>query len=363
MTEAKLLSILIEIESRVYNDQTKQFQKSLAKDCFLLVASRSESFDLAFKILVEKQKFSTLGGFVGRCEKHLRGNTEVHLQMLRSAERIGARPVTENRKAWKGLHFGHFAKFASEIDDLTFASSSRQLATSILQESLEKMHFGSFLSLLDEFPVHKVLQSERSLRDLVIRTFQKKSSDKKKCPDSVRLINELTEDLVKGAIEIEEAKTLSFRQNSELEVSSLRVELEDLGKKLQERETQIGALKEDLRKAGKSEIVALSTKLHQAQLQSLIGMCRLFEEVRIFVANSESKDSSEIDTLLASARRIMNGFGLRSIGTVGELLDVDRKMFEVLGGDSARQGTVIIPAYIRENESEVLVRGTLKTSP
>ena len=58
----------------------------------------------------------------------------------------------------------------------------------------------------------------------------------------------------------------------------------------------------------------------------------------------------------------MNGFGLRSVGTVGELHDVDRKMFEVLGGDNARQGTVIIPAYVRENESEVLVRGTLKTS-
>jgi hypothetical protein len=90
-------------------------------------------------------------------------------------------------------------------------------------------------------------------------------------------------------------------------------------------------------------------------------LCRVFEEIRIFAANSSSADSASINVLSSSALRILKSQGVVLKGVTNESFPLDRQLFEVIGTGVVSSGTVMAPAYVRESENgdEVLVRGTM----
>jgi hypothetical protein len=137
-----------------------------------------------------------------------------------------------------------------------------------------------------------------------------------------------------------------------------------LNEQLEEQIEEIASLNERIRVVSNTETIALSEKLRQAQLQSLISLCRLFEEIRIFAANNSSIDSGPIGVLSSSALRILKNQGVVLKGVANENYPLDRQLFEVIGTGVEQSGTVMAPAYVRESENgnDVLVRGTMTIS-
>jgi len=357
-TNALLLSLLVEIESRVSNDISKQFPKSLAKQSYLLVAKYGESYEAVFQHLVDKQLFSSLTGFFGRREKFIKDEAEIHLAFLIAAYRLGANQVFENTKSWKGLHFGHFAQISVNLGGQRFLQNHLSFAKTLLAETLQKLPYGRVLSILDEFPGTDAFVAQPTLHDEFIKAFRKKKSV------STALVNDIAGESIAREVELASGRQSQVIRDLEAKIQSHERSVAKLNEQLEEHIEEITSLNERIRVVGNAETIALSEKLRQAQLQSLISLCRLYEEIRIFVANNPAIDSGVIGVLNSSALRILKKQDVVLKGVANEIYPVDRQLFEVIGIGAAQSGTVVSPAYVRESESgdDVLVRGTMTIS-
>ena len=357
-TRGLLLSLLVEIESRVSNDINKQFPKSLAKQSFLLVAKYGDSFEAVFQHLVDKQLFSSLTGFIGRREKFVKDEAEVQLAFLNAAYRLGAYQVFENTKSWKGLHFGHFAQIGVNLGGQKFLQNHQSFAKTLLAETLQKLPYGRVLSILDEFPGTDVFLAQPMLHDEFIKAFGKKKSV------STKLVNDIAGESIAREVELASGRQSKIIDDLEAKIQRNEGSVAKLNVQLEEQSEEIKALNERIRVVSNTETIALSEKLRQAQLQSLISLCQLFEEIRIFAANNSSIDSQPIGVLCSSALRILKKQGVVLKGVPSEIYPVDRQLFEVIGTGVEQSGTVMAPAYVRVSESgdDVLVRGTMTIS-
>ena len=357
-TRGLLLSLLVEIESRVSNDINKQFPKSLAKQSYLLVAKHGESYEAIFQHLVDKQLYSTLTGFIGRREKSIKDGAEVQLAFLIAVYKLDAYQVFENIKAWKGLHFGHFAQIGVNLGGQKFLQNHQSFAKTLLAETLQKLPYGRVLSILDEFPGTDAFVAQPTLHDEFIKAFRKKKSV------STTLVNDIARESIAREVELVSEKQSKIIHDLETTIQRDEESVVNLKVQLEERIKEIASLNERIRVVSNTETIALSEKLRQAQLQSLISLCRLFEEVRIFAANNSSADSGPIGVLSSSALRILKKQGVVLKGVPSEIYPLDRQLFEVIGTGVEQSGTVMAPAYVRESESgdDVLVRGTMTIS-
>jgi hypothetical protein len=357
-TRGLLLSLLVEIESRVSNDINKQFPKSLAKQSYLLVAKHGESYEAIFQHLVDKQLYSTLTGFIGRREKSIKDGAEVQLAFLIAVYKLDAYQVFENTKSWKGLHFGHFAQIGVNLGGQKFLQNHQSFAKTLLAETLQKLPYGRVLSILDEFPGTDAFVAQPTLHDEFIKAFRKKKSV------STTLVNDIARESIAREVELVSEKQSKIIHDLETTIQRDEESVVNLKVQLEERIKEIASLNERIRVVSNTETIALSEKLRQAQLQSLISLCRLFEEVRIFAANNSSADSGPIGVLSSSALRILKKQGVVLKGVPSEIYPVDRQLFEVIGTGVEQSGTVMAPAYVRESESgdDVLVRGTMTIS-
>lgn len=346
---------LVEAEERIANDSKKTFERSLAKECFEIVA-RAPSYEGGFRLLVVNQRLSTLVGFIGRRDKYLREEAHVQLEMLKTILRIGEGRALENLRAWKGLHFGHFAQVVAIDTAKASPWNSRQVAKELLRKSLESMQFGKFMSLIDEYSGWEVVNSDSQLFEIVATAFRKKKTD------STLLISELMHGVVEDS-KVREAESIAkIRQECDQMIQELQHQLDHISVQVASKESEIAQLVERVRIANSSEIIGLETKLYQAQLQSLIGLCRLFEEVRILDATEGVNGSPGLKAVYASGQRILAGFGISIVGVVGDEHFGDRQLFDIIGNEDTATGTVVVPAYVRQANNEVLVRGMLKVS-
>jgi hypothetical protein len=357
-TRGLLLSLLVEIESRVSNDINKQFPKSLAKQSYLLVAKYGESYEAVFQHLVDKQLFSSLTGFIGRREKFIKDEAEVQLAFLIAAYRLGANQVFENTKSWKGLHFGHFAQIGVNLGGQKFLQNHQSFAKTLLAETLQKLPYGRVLSILDEFPGTDAFVAQPTLHDEFIKAFRKKKSV------STTLVSDIAGESIAREVELASGRQSKIIHDLEAKIQGHEGSVAKLNEQLEEQIEEIASLNERIRVVSNTETIALSEKLRQAQLQSLISLCRLFEEIRIFAANNSSIDSGPIGVLSSSALRILKNQGVVLKGVANENYPLDRQLFEVIGTGVEQSGTVMAPAYVRESENgnDVLVRGTMTIS-
>ena len=357
-TRGLLLSLLVEIESRVSNDTNKQFPKSLAKHSYLLVAKYGESYEAVFQNLVDKQLYSSLTGFIGRREKFIKEGAEVQLAFLIAAYRLGAYQVFENTKSWKGLHFGHFAQIGVNLGGQKFLQNHQSFAKTLLAETLQKLPYGRVLSILDEFPGTDAFVAQPTLHDEFIKAFRKKKSV------STTLVSDIAGESIAREVELASGRQSKIIHDLEAKIQSHEASVDKLNVQLEEQTKEIASLNERIRVVSNTETIALSEKLRQAQLQSLISLCRLFEEIRIFAANNSSVDSGPIGVLSSSALRILKNQGVVLKGVANENYPLDRQLFEVIGTGVEQSGTVMAPAYVRESENgnDVLVRGTMTIS-
>lgn len=357
-TRKLILALLVEIESRVSNDISKQFPKSLAKQSYLLVAKHGESYEAVFQHLVDNQLFSSLTGFIGRREKFIKDEVEVQLAFLIAAYRLGAHQVFENTKSWKGLHFGHFAQIGVNLGGQKFLQNHQSFAKTLLAETLQKMPYGRVLSILDEFPGTDAFIAQPTLHDEFIKAFRKKKSV------STTLVSDIAGESIAREVELASGRQSQIIRDLEAKIQSYEGSVAKLNVQLEEQMNEVTSLNERIRVVSNTETIALSEKLRQAQLQSLISLCRLFEEIRIFAANNSSGDSGSIGVLSSSALRILKKQGVVLKGVVNETYPLDRQLFEVIGTGVEQSGTVMAPAYVRESETgyDVLVRGTMTIS-
>ncbi len=355
-TRGLLLSLLVEIESRISNDINKQFPKSLAKQSYLLVAKHGEGYEAVFQHLVEKQLFSTLTGFIGRREKFIKDEAEVQLAFLVAVRT--SYQVFENIKSWKGLHFGHFSEMGVKLGGERFVKDHMPLAKTLLAETLQKLPYGRVLSILDEFPGTDVFVAQPALHDEFIKAFRKKKSV------STTLVSDIAGESIAREVELASGRQSKIIHDLEAKIQSHEGSVAKLNEQLEEQIEEIASLNERIRVVSNTETIALSEKLRQAQLQSLISLCRLFEEIRIFAANNSSVDSGSIGVLSSSALRILKKQGVVLKGVPSEIYPLDRQLFEVIGTGVEQSGTVMAPAYVRESENgnDVLVRGTMTIS-
>ena len=357
-TKGLLLSLLVEIESRISNDTNKQFPKSLAKQSYLLVAKHGESYEAVFQHLVDKQLFSILTGFIGRREKFIKDEAEVQLAFLIAVCKLDVNQVFENTKSWKGLHFGHFAQMGVELGGQKFLQNHLSLAKTLLSETLQKLPYGRVLSILDEFQGTETFIAQPTLHDEIIKAFRKKKSV------SISLVSDIARESIAKEVELESGRQSQVIHDLETRIQGHEGSVAKLKVQLEEQEREIASLNERIRVVSNTETIALSEKLRQAQLQSLISLCRLFEEIRIFAANNSAVDSGVIGVLASSALRILKKQGVVLKGVVNEVYPADRQLFEVIGTGVEQSGTVMTPAYVRESENgdDVLVRGTMTIS-
>jgi len=354
-TRELLLSILVEIESRISNDIKKQFPKSLAKQSYLLVLRFGGNYEGIFRHLVAKQLFGILAGFISRREKYIKNDTEVQLAFLIAICKLDAQPVFENIKSWKGLHFGHFSQIALTLGGQKFIQNHLSLAKMLLSETLQKMTYGRLLSILDEFPGAEVFVAQPTLHTEIINAFKKKRSV------SITLVNDIARESIAREVELESGRKSTVIHELEARIHSHEELVVKLKDQIEEQANEIVSLSERIRVVSNTATIALSEKLRQAQMQSLISLCRVFEEIRIFAANSSSADSASINTLSSSALRILKSQGVVLKGVTNESFPLDRQLFEVIGTGVVSSGTVMAPAYVRESENgdDVLVRGTM----
>jgi uncharacterized coiled-coil protein SlyX len=227
-----------------------------------------------------------------------------------------------------------------------------------LAETLQKLPYGRVLSILDEFPGTDAFVAQPTLHDEFIKAFRKKKSV------STTLVSDIAGESIAREVELASGRQSKIIHDLEAKIQGHEGSVAKLNEQLEEQIEEIASLNERIRVVSNTETIALSEKLRQAQLQSLISLCRLFEEIRIFAANNSSIDAGPIGVLNSSALRILKKQSVVLKGVPKEKYPVNRELFEVIGTGVEQSGTVMAPAYVRESETgdDVLVRGTMTIS-
>ena len=354
----QILALLIAIESRIFNDGNKLFQKSLGKNCFLVVAENEGCWKKTFHIISDQNQLAFLASFIGRREKYLPTNVSRQLEMIKTAANLKLNKLVEMPKLWTGLNIGHFSRVGTLVEGPDFVRDYLTTARELTRDAMQKLSLGGFLQIVDLFPEFKKIYEHEVLRDQILEAAGKKRGL------SSEVIKDLSSELVSNAVDLTRHHGNSQLTKLEGEIASLNVRLIERGNEIDQLSAEIETLKERLRNAGKSELIARSDQLRQAQLQSFRGLCELFEEVRIFTATLDMKSSNSGSILSENCFRILENFGISMLGGESERLKIDHNLFNVTGSSSMTDGLVVTPAYFVNLESgvEVLIRGTMIVS-
>ena len=354
----EILALLIVMESRIANDSSKLIQKGLAKNCFSVVEKNERYWDKAFQIISELNQLGLLASFIGRREKYLPTNVSRQLEMIKTAANLKLNKLVENEKSWNGLNIGHFARVGTLVKKSDFVGDYLTTARKLTSDALQKLSLGGFLQIVDSFPEFKKVYEDRDLNKQILEAAGKKRGL------SSEIIKDLSSELVSDAVGLTLDHGNSQLAKSEGEIASLNARLSERGIELDLLTKEIETLKERLRNAGKSELIARSDQLRQAQLQALRGLCELFEEVRIHIAAQETQLAKSGEILSESGLRILKNFGISVLGRESERLKIDHNLFNTSGSTSMTDGLVVTPAYFVNLDSgmEVLIRGTMIVS-
>ena len=354
----QILALLIAIESRIFNDGNKLFQKSLGKNCFLVVAENEEYWKKTFHLISDQNQLAFLASFIGRREKYLPTNVSRQLEMIKTAANLKLNKLVEMPKLWTGLNIGHFARVGTLVEGPDFVRDYLTTARELTRDGLQKLSLGGFLQIVDLFPEFKKVYEHEVLRGQILEAAGKKRGL------SSEIIKDLSSELVSNAVDLTRHHGNSQLTKLEGEIASLNARLIERGNELDQLSAEIETLKERLRNAGKSELIARSDQLRQAQLQSFRGLCELFEEVRVFTTTLDMKASNTGSILSENCFRILENFGISMLGGESERLKIDHNLFNVTGSSSMTDGLVVTPAYFINLESgvEVLIRGTMIVS-
>ena len=352
------MALLIAIESRIFNDSNKLFQKSLGKNCFLVVAENEGYWKKTFLLISDQNQLAFLASFIGRREKYLPTNVSRQLEMIKTAANLKLNKLVEMPKLWTGLNIGHFSRVGTLVERPDFVGDYLTTARELTRDAMQKLSLGGFLQIVDLFPEFKKVYEHEVLRGQILEAAGKKRGL------SSEVIKDLSSELVSNAVDLTRHHGNSQLTKLEGEIASLNVRLIERCNEIDQLSAEIETLKERLRNAGKSELIARSDQLRQAQLQSFRGLCELFEEVRIFTATLDMKSSNSGSILSENCFRILENFGISILGGESERLKIDHNLFNVTGSSSMADGLVVTPAYFvnLENGVEVLIRGTMIVS-
>jgi hypothetical protein len=352
------LALLIAMESRIANDGSKLIQKTLARNCFLVVEKNEGYWDKAFQIISEQNQLALLASFIGRREKYLPTNVSRQLEMIKTAANLKLDAVVVNEKSWNGLNIGHFARVGTLVKKSDFVGDYLTIARKLTSDALQKLSLGGFLQIVDSFPEFKKVYEHGVLRDQILDSVVKKRGL------SSEIVKNISNNLIAQAVDVSQQRGSIQLTKMEEEIASLNARLSERGIELDLLTKEIETLKERLRNAGKSELIARSDQLRQAQLQALRGLCELFEEVRIHIAAQETQFAKSGEILSESGLRILKNFGISVLGRESERLKIDHNLFNTSGSTSMTDGLVVTPAYFVNLESgvEVLIRGTMLVS-
>jgi len=356
--KSEILALLIAIESRIFNDGNKLFQKSLGRNCFLLVAENEGYWKKTYQLISDRNQLGFLASFIGRREKYLPTNVSRQLEMIKTAANLKLDSLVENAKLWTGLNIGHFSRVGTLVERSDFVGDYLTTARELTRDAMQKLSLGGFLQIVDLFPEFKKVYEHKVLRGQILEAAGKKRGL------SSEIIKNLSNELVSNAVDLTRHHGNIQLTKSEGEIASLNARLIERGNELDQLSAEIETLKERLRNAGKSELIARSDQLRQAQLQSFRGLCELFEEVRIFTATLDMQSSNSGSILSENCFRILENFGISMLGGESERLKIDHNLFYVTGSSSMTDGLVVTPAYFVNLESgvEVLIRGTMIVS-
>ena len=354
----QILALLIAIESRIFNDGNKLFQKSLGKNCFLVVAENEGYWKKTFHLISDQNQLVFLAGFIGRREKYLPTNVSRQLEMIKTAANLKLNKLVEMPKLWTGLNIGHFSRVGTLVEGPDFVRDYLTTAKDLTRDAMQKLSLGGFLQIVDLFPEFKKIYEFEVLRGQILEAAGKKRGL------SSEIIKDLSSELVSNAVDLTRHHGNSQLTKLEGEIASLNTRLSERGIELDLLTKEIENLKERLRNAGKSELIARSDQLRQAQLQALRGLCELFEEVRIHIAALETQLAKSGEILSESGLRILKNFGISVLGRESERLKIDHNLFNTSGSTSMTDGLVVTPAYFVNLDSgmEVLIRGTMIVS-
>ena len=354
----EILALLIAIESRIFNDGNKLFQKSLGRSCFLVVAENEGYWKKTFHLISDQNQLGFLASFIGRREKYLPTNVSRQLEMIKTAANLKLNKLVENAKLWTGLNIGHFSRVGTLVERPDFVGEYLDTARELTRDAMQRLSLGGFLQIVDLFPEFKKVYEHEVLRKQILEAAVKKRGL------SSEIIKDLSSKLVSNAVDLTLHHGNSQLAKSEGEIASLNARLLERGNEIDQLSAEIETLKERLRNAGKSELIARSDQLRQAQLQSFRGLCELFEEVRIFSTTLDMNSSNSGSILSKNSFRILENFGISMLGGESERLKVDHNLFNVTGSSSMTDGLVVTPAYFVNLESgvEVLIRGTMIVS-
>ena len=354
----EILALLIAMESRIANDGSKLIQKGLAKNCFSVVEKNERYWDKAFQIISELNQLGLLASFIGRREKYLPTNVSRQLEMIKTAANLKLDKLVENEKSWNGLNIGHFARVGTLVKKSDFIVDYLTTARKLTSDALQRLSLGGFLQIVDLFPEFKNVYADEVLQKQIMEAAGNKRGL------SSKIIKDLSSELVSDAVALTRDHGNSQLAKSEGEIASLNARLSERGIELDLLVKEIETLKERLRNAGKSELIARSDQLRQAQLQALRGLCELFEEVRIHIAAQDTQLAKSGVILSENGLRILKNFGISMLGGESERLKIDHNLFNVTGSSSMTDGLVVTPAYFVNLESgvEVLIRGTMIVS-
>ena len=278
--------------------------------------------------------------------------------MIKTAANLKLDKLVENEKSWNGLNIGHFARVGTLVKKSDFIVDYLTTARKLTSDALQRLSLGGFLQIVDLFPEFKNVYADEVLQKQIMEAAGNKRGL------SSKIIKDLSSELVSDAVALTRDHGNSQLAKSEGEIASLNARLSERGIELDLLVKEIETLKERLRNAGKSELIARSDQLRQAQLQALRGLCELFEEVRIHIAAQDTQLAKSGVILSENGLRILKNFGISMLGGESERLKIDHNLFNVTGSSSMTDGLVVTPAYFvnLENGVEVLIRGTMIVS-
>ena len=354
----EILALLIAIESRIVNDSNKLIPESQGKNCFLVVAENEGYWGRTFQLISDRHQLGFLASFIGRREKYLPTNVSRQLEMIKIAADLGLGDLVKNEKLWNGLNIGHFSRVGTLVKKSDFVTEYFTTAKKLTSDSMQKLSLGGFLQIVDAFPEFKKVFAHPVLRQQIL------DSARRKRGLSSEIIKDLSSEHAAQAVDVAQRQVTIKLTELEEEAASLNTRLIERGNHIDQLVAEIESLKERLRNAGKSELIARDAQLRQAQLQALRGLCELFEEVRIFTAALDVQFAKSGLILSKNAFRILENFGISTLGLESERLEIDRNLFKVTGSTSLANGIVVTPAYFVDSESgvEVLIRGTMIAS-
>ena len=278
--------------------------------------------------------------------------------MIKIAADLGLGDLVKNEKLWNGLNIGHFSRVGTLVKKSDFVTEYFTTAKKLTSDSMQKLSLGGFLQIVDAFPEFKKVFAHPVLRQQIL------DSARRKRGLSSEIIKDLSSEHAAQAVDVAQRQVTIKLTELEEEAASLNTRLIERGNHIDQLVAEIESLKERLRNAGKSELIARDAQLRQAQLQALRGLCELFEEVRIFTAALDVQFAKSGLILSKNAFRILENFGISTLGLESERLEIDRNLFKVTGSTSLANGIVVTPAYFVDSESgvEVLIRGTMIAS-